>query len=733
MNSSVCPDCQRPIPQNAPAGLCPNCLLAEGQQTPDESPRSGHRVHSGAFAVTTPQSSRDQGHVTVPDAEQTARHFPQLEGLELIGRGGMGAVYKARQKKLDRFVAVKIIRPDTTADPAFAERFLREARTLARLSHPNIVAVHDFGEIASSDSKDPAAPEREPGTLFYFIMEFVDGANLRQLMQSGQLSPELAVSIVPQICEALQYAHEEGVVHRDIKPENIMLDSRGRVKIADFGLAKLSGRTIDDWTLTGTHQVMGTPRYMAPEQLAGSRNVDHRADIYSLGVVFYEMLTGHIPVGHFAPPSQRSKVDARLDAVVLKAMASEPDLRFQTARDLQSGVQQISSPSVMGPQQTGYSDSVAADDSPSRTGFSTIMDREVLAAWRLVAGEPGPQGTESSRGPILLLLLLCAIGMGSLALPWFSVDLGNSAESAKSVPTRIIKGSDLRTGIAAAVAFDLSALCWLVIPSRHRMRASIAGLVAFLSAVALMFLLLSVREIAAIRGEAAGEIPGSFYRFMPGFFVPVSTASLLTLLGIAALSRSLQRRNSDRPESAARADSVTISKHAAENDLLPDLCMVCGNHTTERVYSTVSFQKNWAQALMLLGFIFGGIPGVIIAMLTTRETQITCPLCPDHRNHWSRLTLFASLGWLLPIVLGALGFLAAYLPAGSLNHRSAASIYMPVIGIVLGLLVYLIPVIYMGCTNIVCNQLSDTAITFSRVSSAFAAKVRQQRSAAAKA
>src|SRR5690606_37057643 len=160
--------------------------------------------------------------------------------------------------------------------------------------------------------------------LYYFVMEYVDGVNLRELLTEGALPAAQALAIVPQVCDALQYAHEEGVVHRDIKPENILLDSRGRVKIADFGLATLAAPTGQDFTLTATHQVMGTPRYMAPEQMAGSRAVDHRADIYSLGVVFYEMLTGQVPAGHFEPPSRHAAVDTRLDEIVLRALARDP-------------------------------------------------------------------------------------------------------------------------------------------------------------------------------------------------------------------------------------------------------------------------------------------------------------------------------------------------------------------------------------------------------------------------
>jgi tRNA A-37 threonylcarbamoyl transferase component Bud32 len=266
------------------------------------------------------------GNFVPPSPGELAHHFPQLEILELLGQGGMGAVYKARQRKLDRLVAVKILPPDWGKEPAFAERFAREAKTLARLAHPHIVAVHDFGE---SDG------------LFYLVMEYVDGANLRHILQEGRLEPDEALAIIPQICDALQYAHEEGVVHRDIKPENILLDSKGRVKIADFGLAKLLNRQRAVFTLTGSQQVMGTLDYMAPEQRTRPQEVDHRADIYSLGVVFYEMLTGELPLGRFTPPSRKAGVDARLDDVVFRALEREPERRYQRITEVKSDLESI--------------------------------------------------------------------------------------------------------------------------------------------------------------------------------------------------------------------------------------------------------------------------------------------------------------------------------------------------------------------------------------------------------
>ena len=322
----LCPDCGSEIPANAPAGQCPKCMLNAGFETGE--------LNSAVERENEP--TVNQSGFTAPSPEALARFFPQFEIVELLGKGGMGAVYKARQPNLDRHVALKILPPEVGKDPAFAERFMREARALAMLSHSCIVAVYDFGEADG---------------LYYFVMEYVDGANLRQTIEQGGLTPSEALTIVPQICEALQFAHDEGVVHRDIKPENILIDKRGRVKIADFGLAKLLGRNPKDedgkeapekpFTLTGTHQVMGTLRYMAPEQMQGSSSVDHRADIYSLGVVFYEMLTGELPMGRFEPPSKKVRIDVRLDEVVLRSLESAPDRRYQHASDIKTDVDSI--------------------------------------------------------------------------------------------------------------------------------------------------------------------------------------------------------------------------------------------------------------------------------------------------------------------------------------------------------------------------------------------------------
>lgn len=317
-DTRVCPQCGSPLAADAPQGICPKCLLATGIAS-----RSG----IGPEGASTEALYRNA--FEPPAIEELAGLFPQLEILELIGCGGMGAVYKARQRQLDRIVALKILPPSAVQAEAFNERFAREARAMAKLFHPHIVLIFDFGQ--------------SEGTP-YFIMEFVDGVNLRQATRAGRLLPEQALAIVPQICEALQYAHDAGVVHRDIKPENILLDRRGQVKIADFGLAKLLGQAPSALSLTGSRQAVGTPHYMAPEQIENPQVVDHRADIYALGVVFYEMLTGELPIGRFAPPSAKGNVDARLDDVVHKTLEKEPERRYQHASEIKTDVDGIAAP-----------------------------------------------------------------------------------------------------------------------------------------------------------------------------------------------------------------------------------------------------------------------------------------------------------------------------------------------------------------------------------------------------
>lgn len=309
-----------------------------------------------------------------PSIAQIAKLFPTLEVIALLGVGGMGAVYKARQRGLDRLVALKILPEEFDHDVKFALRFTREARTLAKLNHPNIVSVFEFGNVDG---------------VYYFLMEFVDGSTLRDAIRAGQLAPSHALAIVPHLCDALQYAHDQGFVHRDVKPENILMAKNGAVKIADFGLSRLVGNENQATNLTQTHQGLGTPRYMAPEQFEGARRVDHRADIYSLGVVFYEMLTGELPVGRFEPPSHKVHVDVRLDAVVLRTLEREPQQRYQAASEIKSDVQSISSTPISSTNDSGLAPTMASqtrDDFGETIGMpvSTMSLEEQGTAARLL-------------------------------------------------------------------------------------------------------------------------------------------------------------------------------------------------------------------------------------------------------------------------------------------------------------------------------------------------------------
>lgn len=292
-----------------------------------------------------------------------ARLQEQLPGIDLgecVGRGGMGAVFRGRQRALDRTVAVKALLPPTGDAAQWLGRFQREARALARLQHPGIVTVHDHGHAEG---------------LAWLVMEFIEGTDLRLLMDDGRLTPDEALAIVPPVCEALHYAHERGVVHRDIKPENILLDTDGRVRLVDFGLAKLAADE-GGANLTRTDQAMGTPRYMAPEQLERPHEVDHRADIFSLGVVLYEMLTGQVPAGVIEPPSRKVAVDVRLDEVVLRSLQREPERRYQSASELEAGVRGASGlPATAEAPAPPVAPAIAG--APVRTGF-TLADLVAL-------------------------------------------------------------------------------------------------------------------------------------------------------------------------------------------------------------------------------------------------------------------------------------------------------------------------------------------------------------------
>lgn len=265
---------------------------------PSTCPRCGSATLTGRLGVCA--------RCLLADEPGPAETMAGLVLEEEIGRGGMGTVWRARDVRLGRAVAVKFLPDALAGDPAFRARFEREARAMAMLEHHGIVAVHDLRE--------------EDGQVF-LVMELVDGIPLSRMLP---LAPDRAVEIAAQVCDALAYAHARGVVHRDVKPENVLVDREGRAKLADFGIARLLRGDAALSPLTRTGDVLGTPHYMAPEALAGAP-ADPRMDLFSLGVVLHQALTGRLPVGtpaHLPPP---------LDAIVAKALAHDPAARYPAA------------------------------------------------------------------------------------------------------------------------------------------------------------------------------------------------------------------------------------------------------------------------------------------------------------------------------------------------------------------------------------------------------------------
>lgn len=338
----------------------------------------------------------------------------------LLGVGGMGRVYRASQTALGRPVAVKILSPELAADDQFRRRFDREAGTLASLDHPHIVAVHDMGV--------------EDGTP-YIVMALVVGrdgkpVNLRSLLDAGPVEEELCLRIIQQTCAALDYAHKKGVVHRDIKPANILLDAEGNARIADFGIARAAGAEAAALTTTGA--VLGTLKYMAPEQMTDASRADPRSDLYSLGVVFYEMLTGHAPVGRFELPSeQRRGLDRRLDDIVDRALRRAADQRYQSAEQMSRDLSRI----------TAERDLARLSGAAAPAGREAR--REPAAAAPAVASPAASVGGAASaaaprralrRGPLVAIGVVALGALGLASAPWWWPSSSSKPEAGRPDP-----------------------------------------------------------------------------------------------------------------------------------------------------------------------------------------------------------------------------------------------------------------------------------------------------------
>ncbi|GAA0397342.1 Stk1 family PASTA domain-containing Ser/Thr kinase [Microbispora corallina] len=295
----------------------------------------------------------------------------ELDGV--VGRGGMAEVYRARDIRLDRVVAIKTLRSDLARDHTFQARFRREAQSAASLNHPSIIAVYDTGEDMVDGTPVP-----------YIVMEFVDGRTLRDLLRADRrLLPERAIELVDGILRALDYSHRGGIVHRDIKPANIMLTINGEVKVMDFGIARAMADSAA--TMTQTAQVIGTAQYLSPEQARGER-VDARSDIYSTGCVLYELLTGQPPFTGDSPvaiayqhvredPIPPSRIDPEIpkwaDAIVLKAMAKDPIQRYQSAAEMRGDLQRAMSGMPVDPQTMALASNYSTYGGGDRTRTMT--------------------------------------------------------------------------------------------------------------------------------------------------------------------------------------------------------------------------------------------------------------------------------------------------------------------------------------------------------------------------
>lgn len=313
-----------------------------------------------------------------PSAEELSAMLPQYEITHLIAAGGMGAVYGGMQRALDRPVAIKILPPAAARDHESIDRFRTEAKAMARLTHANIPAVYDFDV---------------SGGYCYLAMEFIDGWNVHQLILQKELSPELTYSLLSQACDALQFAHQRGIVHGDIKPSNLLVTQEGVLKLADFGLAQLAGSRESE-----TYEPMGTPEYAAPELWQPGVVMDQRADLYSLGCVFFEMLTGAPPQGQFQLPAVPLKLDPRVDTVIARCMQQNPDLRYQSAAEVKKAFDAIREPAKGAPHPAV---------------------RVVRPPGRRPAGGPrrrsGPRRAQPSQGSPFLWILLAALVIAIVA------------------------------------------------------------------------------------------------------------------------------------------------------------------------------------------------------------------------------------------------------------------------------------------------------------------------------
>jgi serine/threonine protein kinase len=629
----TCPTCGKPISDEALMGLCPDCLLNAGLGT----------VTGDAPAKFEP-----------PTPEELAQKFPQLEILELLGRGGMGAVYKARQRQLDRLVALKILPPGVSHDPSFAQRFEREAKALAKLQHPHIVTLYEFGETAGQ---------------FYFLMEFVDGVNLRQLLHGERIAPKEALAIVPQICDALQFAHDRGIVHRDIKPENILLNKNGDVKIADFGVAKIvarglaegseqAGTGVAEFGQTEVGKVIGTPQYMAPEQLENPLAVDHRADIYALGVVFYQMLTGELPAGKFEPPSRKVQIDVRLDEVVLRALEKNPEQRYEQASIFKTQVETIAET----PATNEYADAASKTEStPVADSFNKWFWKIftlIAIALILIPWNPKSSTEEITWSIFIAASMIIIVAREMLGIRYTQKAGWHFVEKAKSSPPKKAKIGERpedsrfsRTAILGACwpFFVFAILVLLVSPLTGLETGLAIQLAIVLSAIGITNL--GWLAISQIR-NSAGRLHGMWLAALDGLLPPLLALDALVFYAID--QRTFIPSLTNRLVALAGLESV-VPVYAATNNalVLLTLAITIGANVliVRKVWRTVNSPTPRDVKPMAYTALFFGILGSLIPLIFYWTAKALLGVVPQIQQEILGLALAIAT---LAIILGNL-------------------------------------------------------------------------------
>jgi serine/threonine protein kinase len=415
----TCPRCGAPLADGDAKGLCHACLMAEVMQPSEISSEENDMqptIRVGAPSASQPRNDAPD----LPLPEELTALLPQgnYQVESFLGQGGMGAVYKGVQVRLKRPVAIKIMRRDQGQDYGFEQRFEREAQAMAKLNHPGIVSVIDYGE-AGED-------------YLYIVMELVDGADMMDVIRGGQMTQEMALTLLPQICDALQFAHDHGIVHRDIKPSNIMLTRDGRIKMADFGLAKpMDGLESSFRTQTGTG--MGTPDYAAPEQFDPHGHIDHRADIYALGVMIYQMITGQLPRGVWRPPSQRAEIAPQWDDIVAHAMQNDPADRYQQASEIKTDVSRITPPCRAS----------VSDANPAQPSHRDGLQPER----RALASAPTKPRAPAIAATLVITAVLCTIGFLALRKPSVEQASGLTSDKVERAPS--LPETQTATGLVA--------------------------------------------------------------------------------------------------------------------------------------------------------------------------------------------------------------------------------------------------------------------------------------------